>query len=130
MVVFVNKELNMQMTGIARFAQDPELKYTDKNVAVAEFALAFNERRKVGENLVEKTHFLDFVIWDKAAELVCKEFRKGDPIYIQSSTPRQDKWVDKENKNRSRIVFRIDSFQFLPYPKKRDELTTQEEVVA
>jgi len=115
--------------GIGRFVAKPELKHTSNKVAVSEFTLAFNERRKVGDKLLEQAHFFDFVIWDKAAELVCKSFDQGDPIYIASSTPRQDKWETTEGQKRSRVVFRVDEFSFVPRQKNRDTEvaeTTQE----
>lgn len=110
----------MKLTGIGRFVAKPELKQTKDGISVSEFSLVYNERRKVADKLVEQAHFFDFVIWDKAADLVCKSFDKGDIIYIVSATPRQDRWQDANGNKRSRVVFRIDEFSFVPYQKRKE----------
>ena len=109
----------MKTTGICRFAAKPELKHTNEGVALSEFTLVYNEKRKTQDKLHEQAHFFDCVIWDKAAEVVCTHFYKGDLIYVVQATPRQDRWEDKDGNKRSRIVFRIDSFEFVPYQKPK-----------
>jgi len=103
----------MKTIGIGRFVRDPELKEVG-NTHVCEFSLAVNEYRKINGERKKYTNFFDFVIWDKAAELIAKYKVKGDLIYVVA-TARQDKWVDKETGgNRSRVVFRVDDFTFIP----------------
>ena len=116
----------MKATGICRFAADPELKETKDGVCLSEFVLVFNEKRKVGDKLLEQAHFFDCVIWDKAAKVVCDNFEKGDLIYIVQATPRQDRWLDKDNNKRSRIIFRIDSFEFIPFQKRKETTTIEQ----
>lgn len=103
----------MTLSGVGRFTRDPELKAVGET-HVCEFSLAVNEYRKVGGERKKFAHFFDFVIWDKAAEVVNQYCNKGDMIEVRA-TPRQDKWVDSQSGgNRSRIVFRVDEFSFLP----------------
>lgn len=117
----------MKSYGLVRFVSKPELKHTKDGTPLCEFVGVYNERRKVGDKLLEQAHFLDFVIWDKAAELVAEKFDKGSLIYIVSSTVRQDRWEDKDGNKRSRIIFRVDEFQFVPSQKaKEQEVNTQE----
>jgi single-strand DNA-binding protein len=82
-------------------------------ISSCEFSLAVNEFRKVNGERKKFAHFFDFVIWDKAAEVIAEYCTKGDMIEIRA-TPRQDKWQDNEGRNRSRVVFRVDEFSFLP----------------
>jgi single-strand DNA-binding protein len=104
----------MTISGVGRFVRDPELKPIPANdTHVCEFSLAVNEYRKVGGERKKFAHFFDCVIWDKAAEVIAEYCHKGDMIEIRG-TPRQDKWVDTEGRPRSRIVFRVDEFSFLP----------------
>jgi single-stranded DNA-binding protein len=118
----------MLLTGLIRLVQRPELSKTEQNVSVSSFTGVFNEKRKTQDKLVEDAHYLDFVIWDKAAEFVCDRFDKGDLIYIESATPRQRKWVDGEGKKHSKIVFRVNSFQRVSRPQRGEtEPTTQQE---
>ncbi len=116
----------LKLYGYGRFTADPVVKYTtDKNVAVCEFTLAWNEKRKVNDQLVENVHFLEFVIWDKAAELVGRDFKKGSPIFIVSATPRLDRWEDKEGNKRQRVLFRVDEFSYVPRDKNRENATLE-----
>jgi len=98
--------------GTGRFVRDPELREITKQdgttTNVLEFSLATQERR--GDK--KFTHFLDMVAWDKGAELLAKFCKKGDQIFVQA-TPRQDKWKTDDGQNRSRIIFRVDQFEFL-----------------
>jgi len=102
----------MTLSGVGRFVRDPDMKAVN-DTHVCEFSLAVNEFRKVGGERKKFAHFFDFVIWDKAAEVINEYCNKGDLIEIRA-TPRQDKWQDKDGNNRSRIVFRVDEFSFLP----------------
>ena len=80
----------MKLMGVGRFVKDPELKEVNETV-VCEFALAVNEFRKIKDERKRITSFLDFQIWDKAAQLIVEHCRKGQEIMIEA-TPRQDKW--------------------------------------
>lgn len=112
----------MKATGIGYFVNKPTLQNAG-NSKVSKFRLVFDEKRKSKDgSLVKNSHFFDFEIWDRAAELVVENFDKGDTIYIVQATPREDKWQDKETgQNRSRVVFRIDEFSFVPRPSKEAE---------
>ena len=110
----------MKASGIGRFVSKPVLRKTTAGSSVSNFRLVFEERRKSKDGaLVKNSHFFDFEIWDKAAELVASNFDTGDTIHIIQSTPREDKWEDKETGGkRSRVLFRIDEFGFVPRPTK------------
>jgi len=115
----------MTLSGVGRFVRDPELKpVNDTNVC--EFSLAVNEYRKVGGERKKFAHFFDCVIWDKAAEVIAQYCNKGDMIEIRA-TPRQDKWQDSEGRNRSRVVFRVDEFSFLPRATTSEPEAPQED---
>ena len=99
--------------GVGRFVADPVL-HPVGETNVCKFSLAFNEFRKVDGERKKFTHFFDFEIWDKAAELIHQYRRKGDLIEI-TCLPRQQKWNDKETgEPRSKVVFRVNEFSFMP----------------
>lgn len=102
----------MKLSGFGRLVSDPILKPVGETF-VCEFTLAVDEHRKIAGERVKKTNFFDFVIWDKAAEVVCQYKKKGDLLYVDA-TPRQDKWTDKDGASKSRVVFRVNEFSFLP----------------
>jgi single-stranded DNA-binding protein len=116
----------MILTGLIRLVAKPDLQRTPEGVAVSTFTGVFNEKRKSQDKLVEDAHYLDFTIWDKAAEFVCDRFDKGDLIYIESATPRQRKWVDNDGKKHSKIIFRINSFQRVSRPQRNETEQPQE----
>lgn len=104
--------MSIVSSGVGRFVKDPELKTVGQTV-VCEFALAVDERRKIGDKTENVASFFNFQAWDKGAELLTKYCKKGDMIYFEA-TPRQEKWVDKTTgKNRDKIVFRLNQFRFL-----------------
>ena len=109
----------LNLIGCVRLAAKPVLEHTDQNVPVSSFTGVFNERRKSQDKIVEDAHFLDFVIWDKAAEFVCDRFDKGDLLYVEA-TPRQRKWTDGDGKKHSRIVFRVNSFERVSRPNRQE----------
>ena len=108
--------------GVLRFVAKPVLKTIGSGTSLCEFTLVDNERRKVGDKIVETAHFFDFVIWDKAADVVAKHFDKGDLIEIVSATVRQEKW-EKDGQKRSKIVFRVNDFKFVSNKAKSTETT-------
>jgi single-strand DNA-binding protein len=126
----------MKVFGVGRFVADPVM-YDVGETNVCKFSLAVNEYRKVAGERKKYAHFFDFEIWDKAADLIHKYRKKGDLIEFYG-TARQQKWNDKETgEPRSKIVFRMDDFTFMPSynasPKKEDdveEFETEEEKAA
>jgi single-strand DNA-binding protein len=108
----------MKAIGIGRLVRDPELKEVNDTV-VCEFSLATDEYRKVNGERKQFTSFLDCVIWDKAAEVLVKYRKKGDPLYVET-TVRQHKW-EKDGQKKSRIVFRVDNFTLLSRGKPPTE---------
>jgi len=116
----------MKATGVGRFVRDPELKEIG-DTCVCEFSLAVNESRKVNGERKSYAHFFDFVIWDKAAQLICEYKKKGDFLFFVA-TPRQDKWTDKEGNARQKVIFRVEDFTFLPRGARREDVEDDAQV--
>jgi single-strand DNA-binding protein len=111
-VIFL-EEIEMKVFGVGRFVADPVV-HKVNDTQVCKFSLAVNEYRKVNGERKKYPHFFDFECWDKAAEVINKWRHKGDLIEFYG-TARQQKWNDKETGDpRSKIVFRMDDFTFLP----------------
>lgn len=103
----------MKAFGVGRFVADPVMHETNDS-RVCKFTLAINEYRRVNGERKKFPNFFDFEIWDKAADLIVQYRKKGDLIEVYSS-PRQQKWNDKNTgEPRSKVVFRVDDFTFLP----------------
>lgn len=69
---------------IGRLGQDPELKYTNTQRAVANFSVATNESWKDNDgNQREITDWHRVVVWDRLAEFVSEWVKKGSLVYIE-----------------------------------------------
>lgn len=85
---------------IGRLGQDPEVRYTQSNTAVANFSLATNERFKDrnGE-FQERTEWHRIVAWGRTAE-ICQEYlKKGSLVYIEGPIQTRE-WEDKEGQKK------------------------------
>lgn len=85
---------------IGRLGQDPEVRYTQSNTAVANFSLATNERFKDrnGE-WQERTEWHRIVAWGRTAE-ICQEYlKKGSLVYVEGPI-QTNEWEDKEGQKR------------------------------
>lgn len=99
----------MKSYGVLWFVSDPELTKVGDTVK-SSFKLMYKNKRYNNEGvLVKEVNYLDFEVWDSAAEFVVKNCIKGDSIYVEA-TPKQESW-EVNGETRSKIVFRIDSFR-------------------
>lgn len=71
---------------VGNVGKDPEVRYLDKNVAVANFTLATTERgytMQNGTQVPDRTEWHNIVAWRGLAELSEKFIRKGSQLYIE-----------------------------------------------
>ena len=71
---------------VGNVGKDPEVRYLDKNVAVANFPLATTERgytMQNGTQVPERTEWHNIVVWRGLAELAEKYIRKGTQLYVE-----------------------------------------------
>lgn len=85
---------------IGNLGKDPEVKYLDSGVAVANFSLATTEnyRNKEGEK-VSQTEWHNIVLWRGLAEIAEKWLKKGSSVYIEGKI-RTRRWEDKDGNAR------------------------------
>tara|TARA_Y100000739_G_C20156186_1_gene261208 strand:+ start:93 stop:491 length:399 start_codon:yes stop_codon:yes gene_type:complete len=81
---------------VGNLGKDPEVRYLDSGVAVANFSLATTEnyKNKQGER-VSQTEWHNIVLWRGLAEVAEKYLKKGASIYIEGKIKTR-KWEDKE----------------------------------
>ncbi len=86
---------------IGNLGQDPELRYTSGNLAVATLSIATDESYtpKGGGDRVEKTEWHKVVVWGKQAENAEKYLRKGSTVFVEASLQTK-KWQDRNGKDR------------------------------
>ena len=98
---------------IGRLGQDPEVRYTQSNTAVANFSLATNERYKDrnGE-FQERTEWHRIVAWGRTAE-ICQEYlKKGSLVYIEGPIQTRE-WEDKEGQKKYTTEIKALTMQML-----------------
>src|SRR5690554_1936300 len=85
---------------IGRLGQDPEVRYTQSNTAVATLNIATNERFKDrnGE-FQERTEWHRVVAWGRTAEIAQEYLKKGSQVYIEGPIQTRE-WEDKEGQKR------------------------------
>ena len=68
---------------VGNLGKDPEVRYLDSGVAVANFSLATTEsyKNKEGEK-VNQTEWHSIVLWRGLAEVAEKWLKKGSSVYI------------------------------------------------
>ncbi len=99
---------------IGNLTRDPELRYTPKGSAVAEFGLAinriwYNEQKQKQE----ETTFVDVTLWARQAEIAQQYLTKGSPVYIEGRLSL-DTWDDKTTgQKRSRLKVVGEALQLL-----------------
>ncbi len=65
---------------IGRLTRDPDVRYTDNNLAVARYTLAVNRRfKRDGE---QQADFINIVAFGKAGEFAEKYFKKGMQVAV------------------------------------------------
>ena len=115
---------------IGNLGKDPEVKYLDSGIAVANFSLATTEnyKNKEGER-VSQTEWHNIVLWRGLAEVAEKYLKKGSSIYIEGRI-RTRKWEDDGGKIRYNTEILGDNMTMLggkpQAENKNEDLTSSE----
>ena len=99
---------------MGNLTRDPEIKYTPKGTAIANFGIAVNRTytHEGGEKREEVT-FIDLEAFGRTAEIIGEYFKKGRPIFIEGRL-KLDQWDDKTTgKKMSKLRVVVESFEFL-----------------
>ena len=108
---------------IGNLGKDPEVKYLDNGVAVANFSLATTEnyKNKEGEK-VSQTEWHNIVLWRGLAEVAEKYLQKGASVYIEGKIKTR-KWEDKDGNTRYNTEILADNMTMLGGKKDSQENT-------
>ena len=102
---------------IGRLTSDPQRKYTQSGMEIAEFSIANNYY--VSTKNTTEVNYFDIVAFDKLAETANKYLTKWKRVAIMG-TLRQERWQDKNtNTARSKVRIIMQSMQMLADAKKR-----------
>ena len=109
---------------VGNLGKDPEVKYLDNGVAVANFSLATTEnyKNKEGEK-VSQTEWHNIVLWRGLAEVAEKYLKKGASVYVEGKIKTR-KWEDKEGNTRYNTEILADNMTMLGGKKDSQENPT------
>ena len=106
---------------VGNLGKDPEVKYLDSGVAVANFSLATSESYKNKEgDRVNQTEWHNIVLWRGLAEVAEKWLKKGSSVYIEGKIKTR-KWEDKDGNTRYNTEILADNMTMLGSKKDSQE---------
>lgn len=100
---------------VGNVGKDPDVKYLDRNMAVANFTLATTERgykTANGTEVPDRTEWHNIVMWNRLAETAEKYIKKGSQLYIEGKI-RTRQWEDKDGNKRYTTEIYADTMQLL-----------------
>lgn len=98
---------------VGNLGRDPELRYTPQGVAVCDFSMATNERKrdKSGEYQDVPTWFR-VTLWRNQAENAAKYLKKGSPVYIEGRLSLEE-WTDRDGNTRQTLAVQASEMHFI-----------------
>lgn len=103
---------------VGRFTHNPVLTPNEDNTANACYftlAIVRKFKRNNGET-GEQTNFIDFEVWDSAADVITRNFRKNDMIVIDNASARNTFVEDEDSGKRYNITrFRVERFSSIDF---------------
>ena len=85
--------------------RDPELRSTPSRTSVCVMRVAFNTRRKDGEQWVDKANYIGVEAWGAQADSCAQYLRKGSRVFVTGELEYQE-WADKDS-GQKRSVIRV-----------------------
>lgn len=102
---------------VGRITKDPEIRYTQSGMTVANFTVAVN-RQFTNANGEREADFIGCIIWRKAAENFCNYTHKGSLVGIDGRI--QTSSYEKEGQRVYSTQVVVDSFSLLE-PKQQSQ---------
>ena len=90
------------VTVSGNIVRDPELRFTNNNKAVCEFTVAWNQMARDGQE--KKAHFFDCVAWEKMAESVSENARRGQRVTVTGRLNFESWEKDGQKRNKVNLV--------------------------
>lgn len=81
---------------IGNLGKDPEKKSLPSGMAVTNFSVAVNNRKKQGDSWVDETEWFSVVCFDRLAERAADWLKKGSKVYVEGRLQTRS-WDDKES---------------------------------
>lgn len=99
---------------IGRLVADPQLRYTQTGIAVANFRIVV-DRPYTNQQGEQETDFIDIVCWRKLAEVCANNLNKGRLVAVDGRL--QVREYEHEGQRRRNPEVQADSVKFLDWPR-------------
>ena len=105
-----------QVAVIGNLGQDPEVRYTQSGLAVANLNLAVSEHYKDSSGEAQKrTHWFKATAFGRTAEIAGQYLNKGSRVGIAGQLVQRT-WQDQSGNNRTTVEIRIAQLELLGAP--------------
>lgn len=101
---------------VGRIATDIELQHSSNGLAFMRFRIAVRRPR----SKEDKPDFISCKAFGQAAEFIAKYFKKGDPIWLETSY-RPDQYTDQSGNTQHTHDFIVNEVGFCPTSRKADD---------
>lgn len=101
---------------LGNVGKEPEVRYVEAGVAVAQFPLATTERGyklQNGTEVPDRTEWHNVVAWRKQAEIIEKFVHKGDMLYVEGKIHTRS-YDDKQGVKRYVTEIWADQIELMP----------------
>lgn len=108
---------------IGNVGKDPDVRYLDNHVCVANLTLATTERGYTAQNgtqVPDRTEWHNLVFWRGLAETVEKYVHKGDKLYVEGNI-RNRSYDDQNGVKRYVTEIFVDSMEMLTRPQQKPD---------
>lgn len=89
--------------GIGNLTKEPEIRYTNNNLKVAQITIAINRK--------EEADFIDCVAFDKKADIIEQYLHKGNKVAVEGRI--QTNMYEKDGKKYKSMNILINNIEFL-----------------
>lgn len=89
--------------GIGNLTKEPEIRYTNNNLKVAQITIAINRK--------EEADFIDCVAFDKKADIIEQYLHKGNKVAVEGRL--QTNMYEKDGKKYKSMNILINNIEFL-----------------
>jgi single-strand DNA-binding protein len=100
----------MQLIGLARIGNEPEIRYTKNDDAVLSLSLAYNYGRKNDDGF-KPSQWVDASLWGKLAEALQPYLTKGNTVCVTIDDVHVETYEKKDGSSGSKLAGRIISIE-------------------
>lgn len=117
---------------IGNVGQDPQVRYLDQGVCVAQVRLATTEKGYTlqnGTQVPDRTEWHTVIFWRKQAEVIEKYVHKGDRLYVEGKIQSRS-WDDKQGVHHQTIEIMADNLELLGSASRQQQAPVTPEPAA